>query len=230
MDDDKTPHYAGHRQRLRERFMRGGVEGMHDYEVLELLLMNAIPRRDVKPLAKELLKRFKDFKGVFDATEEELSSVKGIGAATASFLRIVKDCAALYLRDAARKKKTDTILSTGALIEYCTLKMSGLRDEEFRVVFLNSANEVIADEAIHHGTVDESAVYPRKIVERALAHNATGVIFVHNHPGGAAKPSEHDKVLTAELVRLARGMSLRVLDHLIIGRTGHYSFKERGQL
>lgn len=230
MKDSDKPHYAGHRQRLRERYLKTGIEGLHDYEALELLLMHAIPRRDVKPIAKEMLKRFGGIQGIFDATIGELCSINGIGEGAAVFIKVVKDCGALYLRDAARKKINSTISSTGALVEYCTIKMAGLRDEQFRVVFLNASNEIIFDEVLHEGTVDESAVYPRKIIQRALAHNSTGVIFVHNHPGGSPKPSDHDKVLTAELVRVARGMSIRVLDHLIIGKSGYFSFRERGML
>jgi DNA repair protein RadC len=226
---DKTPHYIGHRERLRERFRRNGFDGLQDYEVLELMLTYALPRKDVKPLAKELMARFGGFKGVLDAPFEELGEVKGLGENAATFLIALKGTTARYLREKLQGQRT-VVSSPDALLAYCRAAMGGLKDEQFRAVFLNSRNEVIDDEVLHEGTVNQSVVYPRKVMERALKHNATALIFVHNHPSGACRPSSDDRAITAELVRIARGLGIAVHDHLIICRDGHFSFLEQGLL
>ena len=225
----EKPHYAGHRERLRERFRKTGVEGFQDYEALELLLTYAVPRRDVKPLAKELIKKFGSVQGVLDAPFEELLEEDGLTENSATYIKVLKDCSALYLRGRARLGG-QAISSTGAILDYCRVKLAGLRDEQFLAVFLNSLNEVIADEVIQEGTVNQSVVYPRKVMERALHHSATALIFVHNHPSGACRPSKDDKLITAELVRVAKGLQIAVHDHLIICRDGYYSFREHGQI
>ena len=225
--EDK-PHYLEHRKRLRQRFRLTGFEGFRDYEALELLLTYAIPRRDVKPLAKALVKRFGSIKGVLDATEEELCSVKGVKENSATFVLALKGAAVLYRRCALSGGQK--VSSTGELLDYLDTAMGGLRDEQFRVVFLNSQNEVIADEVLGEGTINQSAVYPRKVIERALLNKAAGLILVHNHPGGSVKPSPQDIRLTKDLVRLARGLELPVHDHLIVSRGEYFSFLEQGML
>jgi len=226
--DDK-PHYAGHRKRLRERFRKHGYDGLQDYEVLELMLTYALPRKDVKPLAKELLSRFGGFKGVLDAPFDDLSTVRGLSENAATFLTALKGATSLYLKEQLHRQRT-VVSSPEALLSYCRAAMGGLKDEQFRAMFLNSRNEIIVDEVLHEGTVNQSAVYPRKVMERALKHNATALIFVHNHPSGACRPSADDKAITAELVRIARGLNMTVHDHLIICRDGHFSFLEQGLL
>lgn len=221
----QEPHYAGHRKRLRERFRKTGFEGFRDYEALELLLSYALPRRDVKPVAKELIKKFGGFKGVLDAPYEELAGTDGIKENAATFIKAMKGATSLYLREQAMKEKT-VLSSASALLDYCRAEMSGLRDEQFRAIFLNSRNAVIAEEVIHEGTVNQSVVYPRKVMERALHHKATALIFVHNHPGGSCTPSKDDRAITAELVRIARGLHITVHDHLIICGGEYYSFLE----
>ena len=227
MDKDK-PHYLHHRERLRERFRQTGLEGFRDYEALELLLTYAIPRKDVKPVAKELIERFGGFQGVLDASYEELISVNGIKENSATFLRSLKECASFYLKSGLLKKRQ--ITSTSELLNYCRMAMSGLRDEQFRVIFLNSQNEVVGDEVLQEGTVNHSVVYPRKVMERALIHKAASLIFVHNHPGGSHKPSAEDKRLTSQLLSISMSLGIKVLDHLIISKSGHYSFHEGGLL
>ncbi len=223
------PHYQGHRARLRERFRKTGFEGFQDYEALELLLTYAVPRRDVKPLAKRLIKRYGSMQEVFDAPFEELRQEDGLTENSATYIKALKDCAALYLRVRTRRDAM-AIAGTGALLDYCRVKMAGLKDEQFMAVFLDSSNEVIADEVIQEGTVNQSVVYLRKVMERALHYKATALIFVHNHPSGACRPSKEDKLITSELVRVARGLQITVHDHLIICRDGYYSFRERGQM
>lgn len=223
-----TPHYLNHRERLRERFRKTGFEGFRDYEALELLLTYAIPRRDVKPLAKELIARFGSFRGVLDAPYEEITGVSGIKGNAATFIGCMKECAALYLREGVMRKKQ--VSSTGALLDYLSVKMSGLSDEQFKAVFLNSQNEIIADEVIQEGTVDRSVVYPRKVMERALYHKAAALIVVHNHPGGSPKPSPEDKRITQELKSAAASLGITLHDHLIICKSGYFSFLERGML
>ena len=223
----EKPHFQGHRKRLRERFRKTGFEGFQDYEALELMLTYAVPRRDVKPLAKRLVKRFGSMQGVMDSSFDDLSAFDGLTENSATYIKALKECSAVYLR--GRSKGSGTVLSSAAaLIEYCRVKMAGLKDEQFRVVFLNPGNEVIADEVIQEGTVNQSVVYPRKVMERALYHNATALIFVHNHPSGNPKPSTEDKFITAERGRVAKGLSITVHDHLIVSSSGHFSFRERG--
>lgn len=224
----EKPHYHKHRARLRERFNELGFEGFRDYEALELLLTYVIPRMDVKPIAKALIERFGSFQGVLDARPEDIASVKGVKENSATFLRVVKESSALYLREGLKQSKQ--ITSTRALLDYCKVAMSGLGDEQFRVIFLNSQNGVIADEVLQEGTVNQSVVYPRKVMERAIYHKASSLIFVHNHPGGSCKPSQEDKRLTALLVGAAMVLQIKVLDHLIISKAGHFSFLEAGLL
>jgi DNA repair protein RadC len=220
------PHYSGHRKRLRERFRETGFSGFQEYEALELLLTYAIPRRDTKPLAKALIAKFGSFQGVLDAPFDELTATDGLSENSATYLTALKECASMYLR--THTKKGPEISATGALLEYCQVAMRGLRDEEFRAIFLNARNEVICDEVISTGTVSQSAVYPRKVMERALHHKSTALIFVHNHPGGICKPSKDDIHITRELVRVAGGLEISVHDHIIICKEGYFSFREQG--
>jgi len=222
------PHYFGHKKRLRERFLKSGAGGLADYELLELILGMAIMRKDVKPLAKDLLARFGSFSAIIDADMEKLLEVNGIGPGAAAALRLVKEASIKYLGE--KGKKGPIISSPGRLIDYCKAAMMGLKDEQFRVVFLNSKNEVIEDEVICRGTIDQTAVYPRKVMERALYYKAASYIFVHNHPSGNYFPSRADKELTISLKKAAQALHIRVHDHLIIGKDGYYSFAEEGFL
>ena len=171
------PHYAGHRQRLRERFMSNGLAGFRDYEALELMLFYAIPRRDVKPIAKDLLKRFKGLRGVLNASHEDLCSVRGVSDIAATYIMSLREFSGMCLREKLTGEHA-AISSTGALLDYCRTVMSGLKDEQFRAIYLNSQNRVIGDEVIQEGTVNQSVVYPRKVMERALRAGATALIVV----------------------------------------------------
>jgi len=225
---ENKPHFHEHRRRLKDKFVKNGLEGFHDYETLELLLTYAIPRRDVKPLAKELINRFKNFQGVLDAPVRELESVDGIGEHSAVLIRLVKDTAGFYLKRKAQDKPR--ICSSPELINYCMLTMGSLKDEEFRVVFLNTQNEIIEIETLQEGTIDQSVVYPRKVMERALHYKAAALIFVHNHPGGNIKPSYADREITKTLVTAAESMDIDVYDHLIVGKDSFYSFRDAGMM
>ncbi len=220
----EEPHYIGHKKRLRKKFMESGIEALNDYEVLELILSMGIVRKDVKPLAKRLIDRFGDYAAVLDAAPADLSEEMGENAVAA--LKLVKESSIKYLKEKSREKSV--LSSPEALLSYCRAAMRGLRDEEFRVVFLNTKNEVLSDEVICKGTVDQTAVYPRKVMERAIHHNASSLIFVHNHPSGNPSPSAADRELTRLLKEAAKLLQIRVHDHMIIGEEGHYSFAEEG--
>lgn len=224
----ETPHYIGHKKRLKERFLNAGPESLAEYELLELLLSLAISRQDVKPLAKDLLKKFGSFAGVLDAETKQLLQIEGMGQSSATAIKLVKESSVKYLKQKSINRSV--ISSPEALINYCKAAMTGLRDEEFRVIFLNSKNEIIDDEVLCRGTVDQTAVYPRKILERALHHNAASVIFVHNHPSGHPAPSNADKDLTRILKEAVGTVQIKVHDHMIIGREDHFSFAEAGLL
>jgi DNA repair protein RadC len=222
------PHYYGHRQRLRNRFLQGGSRALQDYELLELLLTFAIPYSDVKPLAKQLIQHFGSFTRVLDATPEALMEVQGVRDYSATLIRLVKACAEYYLKEEVLERPR--ISSLSALVDYCRTAMGGLPDEQFRVIFLNSQNEIIAEEIVQEGTVNQTVVYPRKVLELALKHKASGLILVHNHPSGNLTPSAADLELTRSLVKASRSLNLTVHDHLIISRQGHFSLAEKNLL
>jgi DNA repair protein RadC len=222
------PHYRGHRDRLRARFLQGGADSLHDYEIIELLLTFAIPYSDVKPLAKRLIQHFGSFTRVMDASVEELIQVMGIGEYSAILIRLVKACTEYYLKEEALK--LHRIPSLPVLVDYCRTSMGGLKDEQFRVIFLNTQNEIITEEILQEGTVDQTVVYPRKVMELALKFKASGLILVHNHPSGKLAPSAADRELTRALVQAAKTLNVAVLDHLIISRQGYFSLAEHNML
>jgi DNA repair protein RadC len=201
---------------------------LQDYELLELLLTFAIPYSDVKPLAKQLIQHFGSFTRVLDATPEALMEVQGVRDYSATLIRLVKACAEYYLKEEVLERPR--ISSLSALVDYCRTAMGGLPDEQFRVIFLNSQNEIIAEEIVQEGTVNQTVVYPRKVLELALKHKASGLILVHNHPSGNLTPSAADLELTRSLVKASRSLNLTVHDHLIISRQGHFSLAEKNLL
>ena len=221
--EDK-PGYLGHRKRLRERFLKNGIEGMHDYEILEFLLTYAIPRKDVKPYAKDLIKRFGSLSGVLDAGQKELEEVVKIGPISAALIRLVKGVCVAYL--AEKMKNKEVLSSPQAVLDFARVRLAGLPHEAFLVIFLNAKNRVLDYKIIQEGTVDRAVIYPRRIVEEALAYHAASIIFVHNHPSGDSQPSPEDKQLTLSLMEAARTIDLRVLDHIIVGKEGYFSFVE----
>jgi len=202
------------------------MDGWLDYEVLELVLSYAVARKDTKPISKELLTRFKTINGVLDADREELKSVPGISEHAALFFNLIKDVTILYLENGLHDK--DLLSSPEAVFDYLKASLKGSRDEEFKTLFLNSRNQLIAVETLQTGTVNKSAVYPRKIVERSLYHHAVGVIIAHNHPGGTLKPSRDDCAITKVIKDALRTVEISLLDHIIIGGNGYFSFKSKG--
>jgi len=228
MEKSEKPHYHGHRARLRQRFLTGGPGALQDYELLELLLTFAIPYSDVKPLAKRVIEHFGSFNHVFDAPAEALMEFTGLREYSTVLIKLVKACSEYTLKAEAIKRQQLKSLDT--LVDYCRASMGGLPDEQFRVIFLNSQNEVIAEEIVQEGTVNQTVVYPRKVLELALKHKATGLILVHNHPSGNLTPSTADQDLTRSLIKASRALNLTVLDHLIIGRQGYFSLAEQNML
>ncbi|SIS52215.1 DNA repair protein RadC [Paracoccus saliphilus] len=224
-----TPSYlADHRARLRERFLQGGAAAMPDYELLELVLFRAIPRQDVKPLARRLIEHFGDFNRVLSATPSRLAEVEGVGNAVVTELKLVEAAAQ---RMARAKVLLRPILSGWqALLDYCHTSMSHREIEQLRVLYLDRKNILIADEEQARGTVDHVPVYPREIIRRALELNASALILVHNHPSGDPTPSESDIAMTAQIARAADSMGITIHDHLIIGKSRELSFRSEGLL
>ncbi len=219
-----TPHYVNHRKRLRERFRKSGADGMHDYELLELLLTFSIPRRDVKPVAKKLISEFGGLSGVLDADQKKLEGLSGVGSMSAALIRLVKEIYNTYL--AENMKRGDVLSSPETVLKFVRVRLSGMTNEAFMVIYMNVKNEVIDYSILHEGTVDNVAVYPRRIIESALSRNASGVILVHNHPSGNPAPSREDKALTRDIADAAITLDIRVLDHIIVGKDGYFSFME----
>ena len=225
----RLPSYIkDHRKRLRERFMTGGADALPDYELLELILFRAIPRQDVKPLARDLIDRFGDFARVVSAPVERLAEVKGVGDAVICELKLVEAAAHRLAR--GKVLQQPVVSSWDALLEYCQTAMAHAETEQFRVLFLDRKNVLIADEAQARGTVDHVPVYPREVVKRALEHNASALILVHNHPSGDPTPSEADIVMTQQIDAAAQALSLTLHDHLVIGKSATLSFRAEGLL
>ena len=217
-----TPHYAGHRERLRERFLKS-PEALPDYEILELLLASVLPRKDVKPLAKSMIERWGSFADVLSADIEDLETTKGLGRSSATILKVVRE-AAIRLTKAPIAEKP--VLSSWLdLLDYCSAAMASLRKEHFRLLFLDRKNMLIKDEIQQQGTIDHTPLYPREVVQRALALHASSVIMVHNHPTGDPTPSKADIEMTRLVREALSTVGIKLIDHLIIGRKDHCSFK-----
>ncbi len=228
MDREKEHKGAGHRKRLRERFLISGLSGFQDYEVIELLLTLATPRKDCKDAAKELMKRFKTLPAVFEASPRELCEVKGIGPNNILGIRLIRDAADRYL--AKKLLKKDAIHNAKELFDYLYYHMKDKRRECFKVLFLDARNRVISDRTLFEGTLSSSAVYPREVVQAALEQNAAALIFAHNHPSGDPSPSPDDVAITRQLVFACRVMGITVHEHLVIGDNQYFSFADRGYI
>jgi DNA repair protein RadC len=225
----KLPSYIrDHRKRLRDRFMAGGSAALPDYEMLELVLFRAIPRMDVKPLARRLMDRFGDFNSVVSAPVARLAEIAGVGEAVICELKIVEAAAHRLAR--ARVIGRHVLSGWQALVDYCHTTMSHRETEEFRVLYLDRKNVLIADEAQAKGTVDHVPVYPREVVKRALELNASALILVHNHPSGDPTPSEADIAMTFRVRDAAEALGLVLHDHLIVGKSRELSFRSEGYL
>ena len=216
----EVPHYHGHRMRLRERFRHAGADALSDYELLEMVLFRAIPRGDVKPLAKSLLKKFGSFAETIHAPEMRLREIDGVGEATITEIKLIAAAAGRIA------KGQRTLLSSWhEVIDYCRTSMAFADKEQFRLLFLDKRNQLISDEVQQTGTVDHTPVYPREVIKRALELSATAMILVHNHPSGDPTPSQADIQMTKAIIGIAAPLGISVHDHIIVGRGGHASLK-----
>ena len=225
LPDDDKPHYTGHRDRLRERFLRGGSESLAEYELLELYLFMLIPRRDVKPLAKSLITQFGSFAGVVHASSEELIAF-GLSENTATGLKAVEAAALMMMKQDIMKRPV--LNSWNKLLDYLRADMAHEKKEHVRLLFLNKKNELIGDEIQQSGTVDHTPAYPREIMKRALEVGATAIILVHNHPSGDPRPSQPDIDMTQAIIAAGDPFGIVIHDHIIVSRTGTSSMKNAG--
>jgi len=220
-----TPH-DGHRKRLRERFLKGGGNAFPDYELLELLLCGVLPRGDVKPLAKALLAQCGRLCGILQADMEKLKSIPGVGESTIVALKVIHEVACRFVME---EVSTQPLMhSWHTIINYCRARMSHLTTEQFRLLFLDHKNTLIADEVQSQGTIDRTPIFPREVVKRALELGATSLIMVHNHPSGDPTPSQGDIDITQKIINAVQELDIQVLDHLIVGRFGHSSLRRLG--
>ncbi len=219
----EQPHYSGHRDRLRARFSENGAESIADYELLELILFRALPRRDTKPIAKNLIARFGSFSEVLSAPQNRLMEVPGIGRTVAIELKITLAAAQRFAKDQIRERPV--LSSWTNVIAYCQAAMAYGEREQFRILFLDKRNALIADEVQQVGTVDHTPVYPREVVKRALELSATAVILVHNHPSGDPTPSRADIQMTKTIADAAKPLGITIHDHIIVGKDGHASLR-----
>ncbi len=222
-EEAEAPHYHGHRERLRERFHAAGADALSDYELLEMVLFAAQPRRDMKPLAKSLLKKFGSFAEVIHAPEARLRELKGVGDVTINGLKLI--AAAAHRIAKGELKQRFALSSWNDVIDYCRTSMAFADKEQFRILFLDKRNQLISDEVQQTGTVDHTPVYPREVIKRALELSATAIILVHNHPSGDPTPSSADIQMTEAIIDIATPLGIAVHDHIIVGKNGHASLK-----
>ena len=227
MIKSQKPSYIGHRNRIKDKYSKSGINGWHDYEVLELALSYAIPRKDTKSIAKDLLSKFKTMNGVLDADRKDLEVITSISEHTALFLKLLKDVAILYMEKGIHNR--DLLSSPQIVYNYLRTALKGAVDEEFKMLFLDSRNQLITIETLKTGTINKSAVYPRKVVERALYNHAVGVIIAHNHPSGALHPSQNDREITKAINDALKTVEITLLDHIIIGNNDYFSFKNKNE-
>ena len=218
-----APHYHGHRDRLRARFRDAGSLALTDYELLELVLFRALPRRDVKPLAKTLIATFGSFAETIAAPPQRLAEIKGLGDSTITDFKVIEAAARRLAH--GEVKRRPVLSSWSAVLDYCRAAMAFADKEQFRILFLDKRNQLIADEVQQTGTVDHTPVYPREVIKRALELSATAVILVHNHPSGDPTPSRADIQMTQAIVEVAKPLGIAVHDHIIVGKEGHASLK-----
>jgi DNA repair protein RadC len=216
----------GHRRRLQQRFLKGGLQGFLDHEIVELLLTLGTPRKDCKRPAKKAMQRFKMLRCVLEASENELQEIEGIGPRNIFGIKLVQEVARRFLRE--RMMSRPVCHSSREVFDYLYHTLRDAKKEKFKAIFLNAKNQIIEEETFFEGTVDTSAVYPREILKNALRHDASAVIFVHNHPSGDPEPSESDREITKELVFASSTMQMKVLDHIIIGNNRYFSFADHG--
>jgi DNA repair protein RadC len=226
MCDRNSDHTQGHRKRLREKLLRTGISGFHDYEIIELLLTLGTPRKDCKQQAKEAIKRFKTLRGVLEAPVEQLQEIKGIGKHNVFGIKLIQEVVKKFLKEKILDKPVCS--SSKEVFDYLYYSMRDLKKEVFKILFLDVKNRIIEIEDLFEGTLDTSSVYPREIIKSAIKNNATSLIFVHNHPSGVPEPSESDKSITKELVVVGILMRINVLDHIIIGDNTYFSFADEG--
>ena len=220
----EAPHYHGHRERLRDRFRDAGPDALSDYELLEMVLFRALPRRDVKPLAKSLIAKFGSFAEVVHAPELRLREVSGLGDSAITEIKLIAATASRVAKGQINTQRT-VLSSWSSVIEYCRAAMAFADKEQFRILFLDKRNQLIADELQQVGTIDHTPVYPREVVKRALELSATAIILVHNHPSGDPTPSTADVQMTKSIVAIAGPLGISVHDHIIVGKNGHASLK-----
>lgn len=222
------PDYIGHRQRLKDRFMKGGQEALADYELVELLLFLAVPRRDVKPIAKALMARFGSFAEAISAEPARLKEVAGVGDNVVIAFKMIQEGALKLSQE--QIMNTPVISSWHALLDYCRASMAYHKKEQFRILFLNRKNILIADELQQEGTIDHTPVYPREVIKRALELGASALILVHNHPSGDPTPSRDDIEMTKEITEAGKKLGVTLHDHVIVAKGSYASFKALGLL
>jgi DNA repair protein RadC len=225
-DAAAKPHYLGHRERLRRRFRDAGADALPDYELLELILFRAVPRRDTKPLAKAILAQFGTFAEALNAPEERLKEVPGLGEAAITEIKLVRAAALRLVRGEVLERPV--LASWSQVLDYCRASMGFEAKEQFRILFLDKRNQIIADEVQQTGTVDHTPVYVREVVKRALELSATAIVLVHNHPSGDPTPSRADIEMTRQIVAAAKPLGVLVHDHIIVGKQGHASLRGLG--
>ncbi len=228
MNQIEAPHFFGHRQRLKSKFLRFGAEGWEDYELLEFILSYAIARKDTKPLAKALMEKFNSLSGVLNGSVDDLKTVEGLGEHSALLLRLFKEVVVRYLRKEIQEK--DLLANPQAVLDYLLSRLKNEPDEEVWVLFLNNQNRLITSEQIQKGTVNKSAIFPRQVAEKLLKYKAVSIILAHNHPSGNLQPSSSDIDITKSMMLALQTIDGKLLDHIIISREGYFSFKEQGIL